>query len=485
MTRSRYHGSLLGLAAGDALGTTLEFRAPGTFTPISDIVGGGPFDLKPGEWTDDTSMALCLAESLVTTRRFDPRDQMERYVRWWKEGHWSVKGRCFDIGNTTRTALARFVASGDPYSGSTDARAAGNGSLMRLAPVPLAFARDKSEAVRLSGESSRTTHGAVEAVDACRLYAALIVGAIEGRDKEELLASEYWSYGALAPKIEAIAAGSYKEKSPPAIRGTGYVVDALEASLWAFHSSSTFEEGALLAVNLGDDADTTGAIYGQLAGAFYGVEGIPERWLSTIAMRGGIERLASELLDFASAPRAATWRHPSHQERRPDPNTYWVREGRLLAGEYPGAADPEQAREKIGRFLDAGVTFFLDLTEENELSPYVGLLEEEARARGVDVVHRRLSIRDLDVPRTRDEMTRILDEIDAALALGHTVYVHCWGGIGRTGTVVGCHLVRHGLGGDEALGAIMRLWPTMHKSHRRDRSPETSAQHAWVREWRE
>ena len=100
-------------------------------------------------------------------------------------------------------------------------------------------------------------------------------------------------------------------------------------------------------------------------------------------------------------------------------------------------------------------------------------------------MHRRLSIRDLDVPRSRDEMSRILDEIDAALALGHTVYVHCWGGIGRTGTVVGCHLVRHGLTGDEALAAIARLWPTMQKSHRRDRSPETAAQHAWVRGWRE
>jgi ADP-ribosyl-[dinitrogen reductase] hydrolase len=485
MTRSRYHGSLLGLATGDALGTTLEFRPRGTFTPIADVVGGGPFDLKPGEWTDDTSMALCLAESLTTTRRFDPRDQMERYVRWWKEGHWSVKGHCFDIGNTTRAALERFVRTGDPFAGSTDPRAAGNGSLMRLAPVPLAFARDEAEAVRLSGESSRTTHAAEEAVDACRLYAAMIVGALEGRSKHELLSRELWRHGPLAPKVAAIAAGSYKEKVPPAIRGTGYVVDALEAALWAFDNGATFEEGALLAVNLGDDADTTGAIYGQLAGAFYGVEGIPERWLAKVAMRDEIERLAGELFDLASSPRPAAWRHPSHQEGRPDPNTYWVREGRLLAGEYPITADPETAREKIRRYLDAGVTFFVDLTEENELSPYGHLLDEEAAARGVDVVHRRLSIRDLDVPRSRDEMARILDEIDAALALGHTVYVHCWGGIGRTGTVVGCHLVRHGLTGDEALAAIMQLWPTMQKSHRRDRSPETAAQHAWVRGWRE
>jgi ADP-ribosyl-[dinitrogen reductase] hydrolase len=133
----RSRGCLLGLAVGDALGTTLEFKPPGTFTPITDMLGGGPFNLKPGQWTDDTSLALCLAESLIECRGFNPKDQMERYVRWWKEGHLSSTGECFDIGNTTRTALSAFLKTGNPISGPTDAYSAGNGSLMRLAPARL------------------------------------------------------------------------------------------------------------------------------------------------------------------------------------------------------------------------------------------------------------------------------------------------------------------------------------------------------------
>jgi ADP-ribosylglycohydrolase len=138
--RDRYRGCLLGLAVGDALGTTLEFKPPGTFEPITDMMGGGPFGLLPGQWTDDTSMALCLAESLIACRGFDPVDQLTRYCRWYREGHLSSTGRCFDIGNTVRAAVERFGRTGEPYPGPTDPRSAGNGSLMRLAPVPLFFA---------------------------------------------------------------------------------------------------------------------------------------------------------------------------------------------------------------------------------------------------------------------------------------------------------------------------------------------------------
>jgi ADP-ribosylglycohydrolase len=307
----RYLGCTLGLAAGDALGTTLEFRPPGSFDPIADMVGGGPFGLAPGEWTDDTSMALCLAESIVERRGFDPVDQLERYVRWWKRGHLSSTGRCFDIGNTTRDALERFQATGDAYCGSTDPHTAGNGSLMRLAPVPLAFAPEPARAVELAGGSSRTTHAACEAVDACRYYAALTVGALGGAPKRELLAPGFdlglglWEKRPLAPGVAAVAAGSFLEKEPPAIRGTGFVVASLEAALWAFARSESFEEGAHRAVNLGDDADTTGAIYGQLAGAYYGVDAVPERWRAKLAMRDTVESLAVGLYDFARGVEAA------------------------------------------------------------------------------------------------------------------------------------------------------------------------------------
>jgi ADP-ribosylglycohydrolase len=301
-TADKYRGALIGLAACDALGTTIEFRSPGAFTPVTDITGGGPFHLTPGQWTDDTSMSLCLAESLVEKRAFDPVDQLERYVRWYREGHLSSTGKCFDIGNTTRTALHTFERTRHPYCGSTSPSAAGNGSIMRLAPVPLFFSGNPAEAIERSGDSSRTTHGARVCVDACRYMGGLIVGAIQGADKETLLSDRYspdpgcWQPHPLAPEIDEIARGSFKRKEPPAIKGTGYVVNSLEAALWAFHKGTDFREGALLAVNLGDDADTTGAVYGQIAGAFYGYDEIPERWRNMVTQHELILRLADGLM---------------------------------------------------------------------------------------------------------------------------------------------------------------------------------------------
>jgi len=301
--RERYRGALLGLAVGDAVGTTVEFSPPGTFTPISDMTGGGPFRLRPGEWTDDTSMALCLAESLIERRGFDAADQMRRYVRWRSHGHLSSNGRCFDIGNTVAGALRRFEHTGDPWAGSTDPNSAGNGSIMRLAPVPLFFAIDAAQAIALSGESSRTTHGAAACVDACRYLGGLLVGALRGETKETLLAPRYhpvpgasWQ---LDPAIDAVAAGSFAHKSPPAIKGSGYVVESLEAALWAFHHSETFAAGCLLAVNLGHDADTTAAVYGQLAGASYGAAAIPTHWRDRLAHRDLITGFADRLHDLA------------------------------------------------------------------------------------------------------------------------------------------------------------------------------------------
>lgn len=306
-TIARYRGALLGLAAGDVIGTTVEFAPPGSFAPVADMVGGGPFDLKPGQWTDDTSMALCLAESLIARQGFDPIDQLERYTRWYRDGHLSSNGVCFDIGNATRAALERFARTGEPYCGSTDPGSAGNGSIMRLAPVPLAYAAAPREAIRLSGESSRTTHAAPTTIDACRYLGALIVGAVAGATKDELLSPRYspvpglWAEEPLGPEIDAVAAGSFRAKEPPAIRGRGYVVASLEAALWAFDRGASFEEGCLLAVNLGDDADTTAAVYGQLAGTFYGEGGIPARWRERLALRTTLADFSDRLYALAAS----------------------------------------------------------------------------------------------------------------------------------------------------------------------------------------
>jgi ADP-ribosylglycohydrolase len=303
---SRYRGALLGLAVGDALGTTLEFKAKGSFTPITDMIGGGPFHLQPGQWTDDTSMAMCLAESVVEKNGFDALDQMQRYVRWRRDGYWSSTGRCFDIGTTVAGALNGFEENGHPFAGSVAAETAGNGSLMRLAPVVLAYARRPEDAIRFAAESSKTTHATAEAVDACRYFAALLIGALAGEPKEALLAKHYaprgvdWSTAPLAPMIAAIANEGFKKKAESEIRASGYVVHTLEAALWAFYHTDNFRDGALLAVNLGEDADTTGAVFGQIAGAYYGDEEIPPEWRDKIFRRDDIERLADRLHDLAS-----------------------------------------------------------------------------------------------------------------------------------------------------------------------------------------
>lgn len=297
----KFRGSLLGLAMGDALGTTLEFSVRDR-GQVEDIVGGGPFQLEKGYWTDDTSMACCLAYSLLKRGNFDPRHQMECYSYWYLYGAYSPTGRCFDIGNTVRRAITRFLASGEAFSGDSDPASAGNGSLMRLAPVVLFFYPDFERAVEFAGQSSRTTHQAPEAIDACRYFGALLHGAISGVDKSVLLDGlyspipGYWDAHPLQPAIERVAKGSYKHKTRSEIASDGYVVHTLEAALWAFYRCTDFRGGALEAVNLAGDADTTGAVFGQLAGAYFGETGLPIDWIIKTHAAHGFYHFADDLL---------------------------------------------------------------------------------------------------------------------------------------------------------------------------------------------
>jgi ADP-ribosyl-[dinitrogen reductase] hydrolase len=298
--RDRFRGCLLGLACGDAVGTTVEFRSRGMFDPVTDMVGGGPFGLKPGEWTDDTSMALCLAASLTELGKFDARDQMLRYCRWAGEGYLSSNGRCFDIGNTVRAGLYKFKQTGDPFSGSTDPYSAGNGCIMRLAPVPMFFHPDREAAIEFSGESSRTTHGAEECIEATRLLGGILFQALAGTDKNEILYGHHVT-GISSEKIRPIALGNYQSKSEGEIRGSGYVVECLEAALWCFLKTTSFKDAILKAVNLGDDADTTAAVCGQVAGAFYGEQGIPSSWLELLVKSDDIRSAADQLYAYRPA----------------------------------------------------------------------------------------------------------------------------------------------------------------------------------------
>mgnify|MGYP001011330888 CR=1 FL=1 len=292
--RNRFLGALLGLACGDAVGTTVEFKRRGSFEPVADMVGGGPFRLNPGEWTDDTSMALCLATSLVECGIFDPADQMDRYTRWMRDGYLSSNGECFDIGLTVSRALREYCQTGNPFSGSKAPDTAGNGCLMRLAPVPMFYFYDRDAAITYSGESSRTTHGATECVEASRLFGAMLHSALAGMSKSEVLL-EHGLTDFSSPTVTALACGGYAAKSENEIRSSGYVVESLEAALWCFHRTDSFRDAVLTATNLGHDADTTAAICGQLAGAFYGEQRIPGDWLSKLALAGEIRGLANTL----------------------------------------------------------------------------------------------------------------------------------------------------------------------------------------------
>lgn len=292
----KYYGCLLGLAIGDALGAPIEFSTPGTFTSITDYIDGGYYGLKKGQWTDDTSVALCLGESLIKCQGFNAKDQMDTYCLWYTQGHLSSTGTCFDIGNTMRKALCDYQQNKNPFAGSTNAFTAGNGSLMRIAPVPMFF-KEPTTIVHMAALSSKTTHAASEAVDACRYYAYLIKLALDGATKDQILAplSSLPDREPITSKIIKIAAGAYKTKMPPDIQGTGYVIQSLEAALWSFYRTTSFKEAVLTAVNLGDDADTTGAICGQLAGAYYGYAAIPEHWIKDLCKNSFIKTIAKRL----------------------------------------------------------------------------------------------------------------------------------------------------------------------------------------------
>jgi ADP-ribosyl-[dinitrogen reductase] hydrolase len=300
VVRDRLLGALLGLAVGDAVGTTLEFKSRDDYEHITDLVGGGPFGLKAGEWTDDTSMALCLAESLKATGRpdgtFDAADLMRRFFNWWRFGYCSVTGGCFDIGMATRSALYRFEISGDPISGSTNEYSAGNGSIMRLAPVVVRYHIDGQAALNAAHLQGITTHASPQCIGACALMTHVMLELARGTSLDVALAGAPMSNDAA---VEDIRAGSFALKHRDAIESSGYVIHTLEAGLWAVHQSECFEEAVLLAANLGDDADTVAAVAGQLAGARWGLSGIPEKWMARLAWRERIEGLAKELIGLS------------------------------------------------------------------------------------------------------------------------------------------------------------------------------------------
>jgi ADP-ribosylglycohydrolase len=299
--RERFQGALVGLAVGDALAAHTQFRKPGTFAAVGDLLGGGPFDQPRGAWTDDTAMALLLAESLLEREGFDAHDQVHRYVRWQREGYGSANGQCVGISANVTRALATAQYKRQPFAGSHDPEQLDKDPLSRIAPVAMYFFADASTAVAKAAESARITAQAPLVLDCVRLLAAMVHLALSGRDKASLMhpPRDLWATANTRPEVLALYDGAYAHRMPPDITGGGGIFQALEAALWAFHRTETFREGALLAANLGRDSDVVAAAYGQIAGAYHGVSAIPGIWRNSLMKQEVVIDSADRLLTHA------------------------------------------------------------------------------------------------------------------------------------------------------------------------------------------
>jgi ADP-ribosylglycohydrolase len=479
---------LIGLAAGDALGLPVEFepRSAREADPVRGMRGGGAWSVEPGTWSDDTSLALCLAESIVE-RGFDPEDSGRRSLAWLDEGLWTAKGGAFGAGGATRRALDR-IRAGLPavLAGGRGENDNGNGSLMRILPASIWLAGVPEPArYRAIAAFSATTHGHPRSILACWLHCLvsgrLLLGEAPMEAYADAMAEARSLLGGLPAPARAeadvysrVLDGGLPSLEREAIRGSGYVVHCLEASLWSLATTRDFASCVLAAVNLGEDADTTGAVAGGLAGLAYGRDAIPPEWASVLARSDEIESMAMRLAALVEAP-------------APLPRSYWVLPGKLLAGGFPGrgfatapAGKAADRKEAIERILGAGVDAFLDLTEESEAigaEPYAPLLEGRSSVRGLPVEMRSAQLRDMSAESAK--VQDALSELVSLLAAGRTVYVHCLGGLGRTGTVVGSYLVETGLAPPEEASSLIAALrastdtPTL-------ASPQTDAQRRLV-----
>ena len=287
--RERFLGALLGLAVGDAVAAATQYRRPGSFTPVGDLIGGGPFALPRGGWSDDTAMALCLADSLLAFDGFDARDQVERYTRWQRDGYLSATGQCLGITASTARALAMAQWRRQLFAGSHAPDQLDPEPLSRVAPVVMYFFAVEEEAVQLASDAARTTCQAPAVLAACRELAQALFLALAGQSKERILAG-------LTAATEPRAAGG---AAAGGVRASGTVTEALAIALEAFAATDNFRDAVLHAANYGGNSDVAAAACGQLAGAHYGAAAIPAGWRDCLLQRDLIETYADRLLEHA------------------------------------------------------------------------------------------------------------------------------------------------------------------------------------------
>ena len=270
----RIAGAFVGLAVGDALGAPVEFHTRGTFPEVTEYRAGGKFNLPAGAWTDDTAMALCLAQSLIEKGCFNADDLLKRFSRWLEKGENTSTGVSVGVGQNTLRTLGDFWRNGTLVAERLGNKNDGNGSLMRLSPVACHAFHDLARVRDLASAQSRTTHASEVADECCQFLGELLARIISGQSyhaaKANLHKSE-WSY-----PLTSILEADYKVLGESGIKSTGYVVETLQAAIWAVENSPSFNTAILKAVNLGDDADTIGAVTGQIAGAIHGYSQIPK-----------------------------------------------------------------------------------------------------------------------------------------------------------------------------------------------------------------
>lgn len=296
--RERFTGALLGLAVCDALAAATQYRKPGSFTPVGDLLGGGPFDLPRGAWTDDTAMSLCVADSFVERGGFDPVDQIERFARWQRDGYLSATGQCVGITAGVTRALGAARWRRQRFPGSHDPTQLDPEVLTRIAPAVMFHFNDPAAAVAMAADLARTTCQAPLALDACRVLATALHAALAGRDKAVILQGvrDLGASGTLRPEVAAIATGGYRDMLGAPAGAQSTALDVLGCVLGAFEATATLREGALLCANRGRDSDVLTAAYGQLAGAHYGAAAIPAAWRNSLVKKDLIVDFADRLL---------------------------------------------------------------------------------------------------------------------------------------------------------------------------------------------
>ncbi len=294
--KDRCLGSWLGLAIGDALGAPIQFQDRDAYEPVTDYRPGGVYQIPAGYWTDDTSMALCLAETLLEHRQYDPTDFGKRLVKWVEDGYNSSMPKCFDIGKTTLTAISNFRRSGPDDCGEKGEYSKGNGSIMRLAPVPIFHRNNRMKAEVEAVQQGAFTHNNTATANACYLLCHTLLEAyLTGTKEATFDALSNLSFHA---EFAGIEKQKFKSNSREETKSDGYVVSTLDAALWAVWHTDTFEDAILLAVNLGHDADTVGAVTGQIAGAIYGYSSIPKYLLDGLHDVQRLLAVGNQLVDI-------------------------------------------------------------------------------------------------------------------------------------------------------------------------------------------